>query len=438
VNLLKYFGTDGIRGKAYDFITPELARRVGRSLYQFKEDNQRIIVARDTRISGKMIVDEIIEGALEAGINVCDIGVYATPILAYASVKSDCFGIMITASHNPYYDNGIKIFDRGEKSTQALEEKVEFAIDNDIDLSQVKRGKMIKFPGLLDEYFDLYENFSINQNLKIGLDLANGATTTSALKVLPKFVSSYQVIGCQPDGLNINKECGSTHLDKLRELVLNNNLDLGIAFDGDGDRVLVVDKDGEIIDGDMLIFIFAKYLKDINKLNNDVVVLSKMSNIGIIKALEALNIRVIQTDVGDKYIFRALASENGVLGGENSGHIINKTLLKSGDGVLNAYFLLKVLNHYQTNLTALKKEVTYYPDKLINIKNIEKAVVNDSDIIKKVDFYRKKLGSDGKILVRASGTEPLVRVSVSAKTEELVDEIINDLVAKIKEKGKGV
>jgi phosphoglucosamine mutase len=297
---------------------------------------------------------------------------------------------------------------------------------------------MIKFPGLLDEYFDLYENFSINQNLKIGLDLANGATTTSALKVLPKFVSSYQVIGCQPDGLNINKECGSTHLDKLRELVLNNNLDLGIAFDGDGDRVLVVDKDGEIIDGDMLIFIFAKYLKDINKLNNDVVVLSKMSNIGIIKALEALNIRVIQTDVGDKYIFRALASENGVLGGENSGHIINKTLLKSGDGVLNAYFLLKVLNHYQTNLTALKKEVTYYPDKLINIKNIEKAVVNDSDIIKKVDFYRKKLGSDGKILVRASGTEPLVRVSVSAKTEELVDEIINDLVAKIKEKGKGV
>jgi phosphoglucosamine mutase len=297
---------------------------------------------------------------------------------------------------------------------------------------------MIKFPGLLDEYFDLYENFSINQNLKIGLDLANGATTTSALKVLPKFVSSYQVIGCQPDGLNINKECGSTHLDKLRELVLNSNLDLGIAFDGDGDRVLVVDKDGEIIDGDMLIFIFAKYLKDINKLNNDVVVLSKMSNIGIIKALEALNIRVIQTDVGDKYIFRALASENGVLGGENSGHIINKTLLKSGDGVLNAYFLLKVLNHYQTNLTALKKEVTYYPDKLINIKNIEKAVVNDSDIIKKVDFYRKKLGSDGKILVRASGTEPLVRVSVSAKTEELVDEIINDLVAKIKEKGKGV
>jgi len=256
--------------------------------------------------------------------------------------------------------------------------------------------------------------------------------------VLPKFVSSYQVIGCQPDGLNINKECGSTHLDKLRELVLNNNLDLGIAFDGDGDRVLVVDKDGEIIDGDMLIFIFAKYLKDINKLNNDVVVLSKMSNIGIIKALEALNIRVIQTDVGDKYIFRALASENGVLGGENSGHIINKTLLKSGDGVLNAYFLLKVLNHYQTNLTALKKEVTYYPDKLINIKNIEKSVVNDSDIIKKVDFYRKKLGSDGKILVRASGTEPLVRVSVSAKTEELVDEIINDLVAEIKEKGKGV
>ena len=353
---MKYFGTDGIRGKAYDFITPELARRVGRSLYQFKEENQTIIVARDTRISGKMIVDEIIEGALEAGINVCDIGVYATPILAYASVKSDCFGIMITASHNPYYDNGIKIFDRGEKSTQSLEEKVEFVIDNEIDLSGVKRGEMISLPGLLDDYFELYETFPVNQKLQVGLDLANGATTTSALKVLPKFVGSYQVIGCQPDGLNINKECGSTHLDKLKELVLDNNLDLGIAFDGDGDRVLVIDKDGEIIDGDMLIYVFAKYLKDINKLNNDVVVLSKMSNIGIIKALEALNIKVIQTDVGDKYIFRALASENGVLGGENSGHIINKTLLKSGDGVLNAYFLLKILNHYQKDLTTLKSE----------------------------------------------------------------------------------
>jgi phosphoglucosamine mutase len=435
---LKYFGTDGIRGKAYDFITPELARRVGRSLYQFKEVNQTIIVARDTRISGKMIVDEIIEGALEAGINVCDIGVYTTPILAYASLKSDCFGIMITASHNPYYDNGIKIFDRGEKSNQALEEKVEFVIDNDIDLSGVPKGEMIKITGLLDDYFNLYENFTINQNLQVGFDLANGATTASALKVLPKYVSSYKVIGNEPDGLNINKECGSTHLDKLKELVISNNLDLGIAFDGDGDRVLVVDKDGEIIDGDMLIYIFAKYLKAINKLNNDVVVLSKMSNIGIIKALESLDIRVIQTDVGDKYIFRALASENGVLGGENSGHIINKTLLKSGDGVLNAYFLIKVLNHYQTTLNALKKEVTYYPDKLVNIKNIDKTVVNDSEIVERVDFYRNKLGSEGKILVRASGTEPLVRVSVSAKTEELVEDIINDLVEKIKEKGKGV
>lgn len=435
---MKYFGTDGIRGKAFEFITPELARKVGRSLYQFRNDNKQIIVARDTRVSGKMIVDEIVKGALEAGINVCDIGVYATPILAYASLKNDCFGIMITASHNPYYDNGIKIFNRGEKSRQTLEEKVEFVIDNDIDLSGVNPGKMIEIKGILDDYFALYENFDLHQPLNIALDLANGATTTSALKVLPKFVKSYKVIGNEPDGLNINQECGSTHLENLRAMVLDNKLDLGIAFDGDGDRVLVIDRDGEVIDGDMLIFIFAKYLKTINKLNNDVVVLSKMSNIGIIKALESLGVRVIQTDVGDKYIFRALAKENGVLGGENSGHIINKTLLKSGDGVLNAYFLLKVLNHYQVKLEVLKKEVVYYPDKLINIRNIDKSIVNDSKIIELVDFYKNKLGNDGKILVRASGTEPLVRVSVSARTQELVDEIINDLVEKIKTKGKGV
>jgi len=434
---LKYFGTDGIRGKAYDFITEEMSFRVGKSLHLFLNKTNKIIIARDTRISGEVIVKNIIKGALLAGIDVCDIGVYATPILAFASIQNDCFGVMVTASHNPYFDNGIKIFNRGQKSLTEDEILIEAVIDNDIDLSGVLPGKEITIPTILDEYYQLFKPFDMTLNLNIGLDLANGATIKSALKTLPNFVERYSVIGNEPNGININAECGSTHLDKLQSLVLENKLDLGIAFDGDGDRILVVDDEGEIIDGDLLIYIMAKYLKSQQLLNKNIVVLSKMSNLGIIKALSDLGIRVVQTDVGDKYIFKALDEEEATLGGENSGHIINKVLLKTGDGVLNAWYLLKILNYYQTKLSCLKKEVIYYPDKLVNIKNIDKNIASDPKIIELVKHYQNVLSSDGKVLVRASGTEPLIRVSVSAKTNELVDEIINDIVNKIKNKEKG-
>ncbi len=434
---MKYFGTDGIRGKAYDFITEEMSFRVGKSLHLFLNKTNKIIIARDTRISGEVIVKNIIKGALLAGIDVCDIGVYATPILAFASIQNDCFGVMVTASHNPYFDNGIKIFNRGQKSLTEDEILIEAVIDNDIDLSGVLPGKEITIPTILDEYYQLFKPFDMTLNLNIGLDLANGATIKSALKTLPNFVERYSVIGNEPNGININAECGSTHLDKLQSLVLENKLDLGIAFDGDGDRILVVDDEGEIIDGDLLIYIMAKYLKSQQLLNKNIVVLSKMSNLGIIKALSDLGIRVVQTDVGDKYIFKALDEEEATLGGENSGHIINKVLLKTGDGVLNAWYLLKILNYYQTKLSYLKKEVIYYPDKLVNIKNIDKNIASDPKIIELVKHYQNVLSSDGKVLVRASGTEPLIRVSVSAKTNELVDEIINDIVNKIKNKEKG-
>jgi len=434
---LKYFGTDGIRGKAYDFITEEMSLRIGKSLNLFLGKTDKIIIAKDTRVSGEMIVENIKKGAIMAGIDVCDIGVYATPILAFASIQNDCFGVMVTASHNPYYDNGIKIFNRGQKSLIEDETLIEKVIDEDIDLTGVIPGKEIEISTILNEYYQLFKPFEITQKLNIGLDLANGATIKSALKTLPNFVNSYLVIGDQPNGININADCGSTHLNKLQTLVLENKLDLGIAFDGDGDRILVVDDEGEIIDGDLLIYITAKYLKSQHLLNKNVVVLSKMSNLGIIKALNDLGIRVVQTEVGDKYIFKALDEEEASLGGENSGHLINKVLLKTGDGVLNAWYLLKILNHYQAKLSELKKEVTYYPDKLVNIKNIDKNIANDPEIIELVKYYQRILGSDGKVLVRASGTEPLLRVSVSAKTNDLVDEIIEDIVSKIKYKEKG-
>jgi phosphoglucosamine mutase len=431
---VKYFGTDGIRGKAYTFITEEMSFRIGKSLNHFKSISKKIYIARDTRISGTMIVENIKKGALLAGIDVCNLGVYATPLLAFASVKNDCIGVMVTASHNPYHDNGIKIFNRGEKSSDAMELLIEEVIDNDLDLANETPGNEFEDSKIIDLYFENFKDFDTTMNINVGLDLANGATTTSALKALARYVGKAFVIGDKPDGLNINLNCGSTHLEALQELVIQNQLDLGFAFDGDGDRVLVVDDLGEIIDGDLLIYIMAKYLKHHNLLNNDVVVLSKMSNLGIIRALNDLGIRVIQTEVGDKYIFKALDEEQGVLGGENSGHIINKHLFKTGDGVLNAWFILKVLNHFQIKLSVLKKEVTYYPDILINIKNIDKNLVNDEEVIQTVEKYKTMLGSDGKVLVRASGTEPLIRVSVSAKTEELVKTISSDLVNLIESK----
>ena len=431
---MKYFGTDGIRGKADTFITEEMSFRVGKSLINFKDITNKIYIARDTRVSGAMIVKNIKKGALMAGIDVCDLGVYPTPLLAFASVKNDCLGVMVTASHNPYQDNGIKIFYRGEKSTESMETLIEDVIDNDLDLSNELQGKEFTDNLIIDSYFKSFKDFKDILKLNVGLDLANGATTSSALKALKKFIGYYKVIGDQPNGFNINLDCGSTHLNALQTLILENKLDLGFAFDGDGDRVLVVDDLGEIIDGDLLIYIMAKYLKDMNLLNNNLVVLSKMSNLGIIKALNNLGIRVIQTEVGDKYIFKALDEEFGVLGGENSGHIINKHLFKSGDGVLNAWFILKILNHYQVKLSVLKQEVTYYPDILINIRNIDKNLVNDKEVIQRVSKYKSLLGDNGKVLVRASGTEPLIRVSVSAKTKELVENISSDLVALIESK----
>lgn len=428
---MKYFGTDGIRGKAYDFITEDMALAVGKSLYHFKDRSTKLIIACDTRESGEMIVKNITEGAKLAGLDVCDIGIYATPILAYSSIKNDCFGIMVTASHNPYVDNGIKVFYQGRKLKDEDEEMIEAVIDRGINLDVSSLGKDIEIPGLIDEYYNLFKSFNQSLDLNIALDLANGATVKSAKAMLSQFVKSIVFYGDKPDGFNINKDCGSTHLENLKQLVIDNKLDLGIAFDGDGDRILVIDDQGDVIDGDFLIYLFAKYLKEQGKLNNNVVVLSKMSNLGIIKALESLDIVVIQTEVGDKFIFRALYEEDGTLGGENSGHIINRAILDSGDGVLNAWYLLKLLNHYQLPLSKFKNDVKYYPDKLVNLKDIDKTIAKNQEIIDLVNYYRDILGNNGKVLVRASGTEPLIRVSVSAETIEIVENIIDKIVNKI-------
>ncbi len=429
---MKYFGTDGIRGKAYDFINFDLAFAVGRSMQLF--DTDKIIVSRDTRESSLMIVNAVKQGAKASGIDIIDIDILATPILAYMTKVHDCMGIMITASHNPYTDNGIKLFDRGHKLTPEQESMIESVISEEVELPQAKKvGIELEMKNPLLKYADLLNNFITKTNLSIALDFANGATIKSGKYIFNQISSNLIFIGDEPNGRNINNNCGSTHINNLVETVTRNKVDIGFAFDGDGDRLIAVSSIGKVIDGDLLIYIFANYLHEKQLLNNDTVVLTKMSNLAIINALKAKGIKVIETDIGDKYVFEALDKYEATLGGENSGHIINRYLVDTGDGVLNASYLISILAEKNTTVDELVKDILFYPERLVNLRNIDKDLAKNKEVVSLVDEIRQELGSEGKILVRPSGTEPMIRVSASARTMEKVDEVIQKVIDKLNE-----
>ncbi|PKL01453.1 MAG: phosphoglucosamine mutase [Tenericutes bacterium HGW-Tenericutes-1] len=428
---MKYFGTDGIRGVAYDFLNEELAFKVGTSLSVLNLKN--VVIGRDTRESGSMLAKAIIAGAKAVGLNTLYLGVVSTPMLSYISGKLGSVGVMITASHNPYQDNGIKVFKIGKK-LYASEESALEDILNDVHKAPIlgEHGRSIASVDPYKLYYKLFHHMHIKTSLKIGLDLANGATYAIGKRIFQKLTPYLEIIGDLPDGKNINLGVGSTHLEKLIELVQSKKLDVGFAFDGDGDRLLAIDSDGSIIDGDKLIYIIANYLKEKNRLNDNTVVLTKMSNLGIIKALSRNGIQTIQTDVGDKYVLEALETNNYTLGGENSGHVINRYLLNTGDGVLNAVLLVKIMKETKKSLRELCQDVTLYPDKLVNLRDIDKALIKDPSVIETVEKAKFTLGEDGLVLVRASGTEPLIRISVQAKTETMVDSTIETIVQAIK------
>ncbi len=423
---MKYFGTDGIRGKAYEYINESMAYAVGRSLYLLKA--KRIIISRDTRESGHMIVRKIKRGIVDSGLEVIDIDIQSTPVLAFMTIQKNCYGIMVTASHNPYQDNGIKIFNNGVKITPDEEGVIENVIDGLITLKPITKGKEILNYNPLFSYFSLYESFITPTKFKIVFDLANGASIKPAKHVLLHVSNDIEFIGDKPNGFNINQGVGSTHMEHIINYVKTNKFDLGFAFDGDGDRVLTCDASGNIIDGDLMIYIFAIYLKENNLLKNNTVVLSKMSNLGIIEALESKNIKVVLSDVGDKYVIREMDKYGSILGGENSGHVINKNLFISGDGLLNAVYLIKILTEKNTTLSELIKDVIFYPDRLYNLRGIDKTLVNHPKVISLVTKITKELNGKGKVLVRASGTEPLIRISASAKKIEIVNDIIDSIV----------
>ncbi len=419
----KYFGTDGIRGKAYDVLTFELAFALGKSLSVLKK--QSLVIARDTRESGEMLVDAIKQGAKVSGIDVLDIGVGPTPKLSFISQQLQFIGVMVTASHNPYLDNGIKVFDSGEKLFIEKETQIENAIDKIIALEKPNRVG-IDLPAIDHQslYISLFKPFLEKTNYKIALDLANGATYESAKLVLDQVSDNIIYIGDEPDGKNINVACGSTHPEQLIWTVKNYQLDFGFAFDGDGDRVLMVNKDGILYDGDMMIYAIASFLKSRDELTYDSVVLTKMSNLGIIKALKNQGIKVIQTDVGDKYVLEELKNKKAIIGGENSGHIINMKLLNTGDGVLNALYIVYLLNQSNQKIEEICKDIKLYPSKLHNLRNIDKNLVNHPAIIELTKKIENELGEDGMCLIRASGTEPLVRITITAPDEDQVDQYI--------------
>lgn len=428
---MKYFGTDGIRGVPNKKLTIDLVSKLGMSLSLL--NNKDVVIATDTRVSKDMLSYAIAGACLSRGLNVHFAGVIPTPALIYYSYIKGYTGVMITASHNPYTDNGIKVLNKGFKLKESEELLLEEFIDHPTNY-EGEVGKFILEANAKQIYLDFLIKHIQKSNLKIAIDCANGATYETAEAVFKRVTNNLVVISNQPDGYNINLDCGSTHLDLLQKTVIEHQCDLGFAFDGDGDRVLCVDARGKTIDGDMLIYLLACYLKSQNKLNKNTVVLSIMSNLGLIKKFKEIGVDVLETKVGDKYVIDALKEHQLSIGGENSGHIILPEILHTGDGVLNALLVIGLLTETNTLLEDWFDDISMYADLMVNIKveNKEKVLQNKK-LYNRIDEIKKELNNDCKIIVRASGTEELIRVSVMAKTEEIVKKYSDELVAMVRE-----
>ncbi|WP_430514941.1 phosphoglucosamine mutase [Lactococcus lactis] len=440
----KYFGTDGVRGEANVELTPEMAFKLGRFggyvLSQHELGTPKVYVGRDTRISGQMLASSLISGLLSVGIEVYDLGVIATPGVAYL-VKKDgaSAGVMISASHNPALDNGIKFFGGdGYKLEDEKELEIEALIDAEEDILPRPSAQGL---GMLHDYIEgvrKYQAFLKTtaegnfEGYKVVLDTANGAAYTSARAVFADLEANLTVIGENPDGLNINVKVGSTHPEAMAKKVVETGSDLGLAFDGDADRLIAVDENGEIVDGDKIMFIVGKYLLGQGKLAQDTLVTTVMSNLGFHLALEEAGINSVITAVGDRYVVEEMKKNNYNFGGEQSGHMIFLDYNTTGDGQLSAIQLLKVMRETGKSLSELASEVTIYPQKLVNVRvkdNAAKKSAMDVPAIQKViSEMETSMNGKGRILVRPSGTEPLLRVMAEAPTHEEVNHVVDTIV----------
>ena len=441
----KYFGTDGIRGIAGESLTADLSFKVGKALGKLlteKKEHPKVVIGRDTRISCDMIEQALTAGLTSTGVNVMTVGTIPTPAIAYLTktIETDS-GIMIAASHNPYQDNGIKIFGHdGFKLTDEQELEIESLIDNSEQIKNASFEKIGKLYGgsELSQKYVQHIKQSISgdlSNIKIALDCANGATTGVAPYIFGDLEADIETIGCQPNGININDNVGSTKIDTISAFVKENNVDVGFAFDGDGDRVLAVDANGNIVDGDKIMFILAKHLKEQGELKDNMVVSTVMSNIGFYKAIEENGLQSVKTAVGDRYVVEEMRNNNYSLGGEQSGHIILMNYATTGDGILTAVKLANIIKSTGKSLEELASEVSIYPQKLVNIKVIDKkAAMEDSEILAECEKVEKELEGNGRILLRASGTENLIRVMVEASSDELTDKYCEQVAKIVREK----
>ncbi len=428
---MKLFGTDGIRGEANVLLTPELAFKVGSFLGSYQKTN-KIMLAMDTRRSGPVLLSSLVAGILSHGGDAYILGVAPTPALAYLCKKEGYdYGIMISASHNPFKDNGIKIFDtNGFKISAELEELIEnYVLGNEnLLLKQAAEiGRYFESDHLLGEYVnyirDLYHD---GGKLNLLIDAANGSATSVIADVVAGFKLRADIINSEPDGININEKSGSTHIERLQTMIKEKAgyYDLGVAFDGDADRVLFVSKDGELLDGDHVIYLLAKYLKGKNLLVDNKVVVTIMANYGLFTALSELGVESVVTSVGDKYIQQEIVKNNYTVGGEQSGHTIFNDYIKTGDGLYTFFKVLEILSHEKTSFAKYVSEFKKYPQKLINNHVIDKVkILNNPDLTRYFAEINEKLAGHGRLLVRASGTENLIRVMVEAPTSEEAERI---------------
>lgn len=449
---LKYFGTDGVRGIANDTLTPELAFRLGRAggaiLTRHAQDDKKpvVIVGRDTRISGEMLQQAIIAGFLSVGIDVLRLGVITTPAVAFLvqNLEADA-GVQITASHNPAADNGIKFFGNdGFKLSDELEFEIEQLLDSPVDdlprPSAAGLGVVNNYPeGALKYLSFLQKTIPTDlEGMRIALDGANGATSGLLAHLFADLNADFVMMGTEPNGLNINDGVGSTHPEALAAFVTENEVQVGLAFDGDGDRLIAVDENGAIVDGDKIMYIVGKFMDAQGRLKHHTVVSTVMSNIGFYKALSEHGMTSVKTAVGDRYVMAEMLASGYNLGGEQSGHIIFSDWATTGDGLLTALQLLYVMKETGKKLSELAAEVQIYPQKLVNIPVADKiAIQQDPAVIAKIAEVEMKMAGDGRVLVRASGTESLLRVMAEAPTIEQVDEYVEEIAAVVRERANG-
>ena len=442
----KYFGTDGFRGEANVVLTVEHAFKVGRYLgwYFGQEHKARIVIGKDTRRSSYMFEYALAAGLTASGADAYLLHVTTTPSVSYV-VRTEDFdcGLMISASHNPYYDNGIKVINsEGHKMEAEVEAKIEAYIDGEIDeiplATKENIGRTVDYAAGRNRYIGHLISLATRsfKDMRVGLDCANGSASSVAKSVFDALGAKTYLINNEPNGVNINTNCGSTHIEVLQEYVKEKHLDVGFAYDGDADRCIAVDENGNVVDGDRIIYVCGKYLMEQGKLKDNTVVTTIMSNLGLYKACDKIGMKYEQTAVGDKYVYENMLKNGYVLGGEQSGHIIFSKHARTGDGILTSLMVMEAIIEKKQTLGTLADEVKIFPQLLKNVRVKDKKTALDNATVQAaVEKTAEELGTDGRILVRESGTEPVIRVMVEAASDEICEKYVDSVVKVIESEG---